>query len=108
MRRGGGALAGAGLFSVGAGNTLINNGIIRPGGASTIGALSLTGNLQQGSGGSLATDLAGTTVGTQYDLFAVSGSADLNGTFSLKEQSGFKAGFADSFVPLTYGSRVGS
>ena len=80
----GGTLAGEGVISVGAGNTLTNNGTVAPGLTSgdTTGTLSITGNYAQGAGGTLAMQLDSTAAGN-YDQLVVSGSATLNGTLNL-------------------------
>jgi len=99
-----GVIQGVGAIDVGAGNTLINNGAVRPGGAAVVGTLAIAGNYAQGSGGSLDVDLAS---GPSYDVLAVSGSAALNGTLNVNYLGGYTGTGGDHLV-MNYASRTGT
>jgi filamentous hemagglutinin family protein len=90
-----GTLSGGGTFNLGAG-TLTNNGIIAPSGSNAlVGTLAITGNLIMGTGSSLNLDINGSAAG-QYDVFNVSGTANLtSGTLKL-----FGVGGAGSYPVL--------
>jgi hypothetical protein len=86
--------------------SFINTGLIAPG--NSPGLLSLTGNYTN-TNGTLAIELAGTGVaGTNYDQFAVSGSATLGGTLNLSLISGYTPVPNDQFTIMTYGSKSGT
>ena len=102
-----GTLRGAGTIDVGAGNTLTNDGTIQPGGAGSVGTLSISGNLTQGAGGSVAVELAGSTAG-QFDVLAVSGSATLGGMLDVGYLSGYTPAVGANHPVLTYASQTGT
>jgi parallel beta-helix repeat protein len=86
--------------------SFINTGIIAPG--NSPGLLSLTGNYTN-TNGNIAIELAGTGVaGTNYDQYAVSGSATLGGTLTLSLISGYTPLANDQFTIMTYGSKSGT
>ncbi|MCP3370526.1 autotransporter domain-containing protein [Bradyrhizobium cajani] len=68
--------------SLGAGNTLTNAGTLSPGGAGTIQATALTGNLVQTATGRLVFDF--NMAGGSADRVNVSGTANLAGTVQLR------------------------
>lgn len=77
----GGLLEVGTMLSVGAGNTVNNDGTISPGGTGTVESTALTGGLKQSATGTLAIDLdaaAGTS-----DRVDVSEGADLDGAVKL-------------------------
>jgi len=76
-----GTIQGTGTVVVGVGNTLTNNGTIRPG--TSPGLLTVTGNLALGSSSVLDIEINGTTRGTQYDAIDVSGNVTLGGTMNV-------------------------
>ncbi len=85
---------------------LTNAGIISPG--NSPGKLSLTGNFDNGSG-AMNMELGGaTTAGTDYDQFAVSGTATLSGTLNVSFVSAFTPTMGDQFVIMTYASKTGT
>jgi hypothetical protein len=58
--------------------TLINNGIIAPGGVGSVGTFTITGNLVMGTTGSVNMDIINPTAGN-FDVLNVSGTATLTG-----------------------------
>ena len=103
-----GLIAGTGTIDA-IGIAFTNDGTIAPGsgGGTEIGTLMLLGNYHQGASGVLEMSFDGTAVG-QYDVFAVSGTAFLNGTLSMSALNGFVPLAGDSFNLITYGRRSGS
>jgi len=77
----GGVIAAGGTINLGAGVTLTNNGIIRPG--ASPGLTTITGNLVLGTGSVLDIEVAGLVRGTEYDAIDVSGTATLGGTVNV-------------------------
>jgi hypothetical protein len=98
-----GTLAGSGTVMLGSSYTLTNSGTISPGGAGTVGTLTLTGSLSSSSSGRLLMEANGTGA-TQRDLFSVSGSASLNGTLSLTGINSFNPAAGQSYTLLSAGS----
>jgi hypothetical protein len=99
-----GRLIGTGTFDLGAA-TLTNNGTIAP--ADSPGTLTIAGNFVQGPGGRLEIDLGGTRQGIDYDLFRVTGTANLGGTLALDVSSGATVAPGGVFDFMTYASRSG-
>lgn len=99
------------------GGTLDGNGTLggplsNPGGTvapgSSPGTLTVTGDYTQGSGGTLAEDITGTTPGTQFDRLFVGGNLSLDGTLAIQSQS-FTPASTDSFKIITgASSRTGN
>jgi hypothetical protein len=77
----GGTITGTGTLDVRAPATFTNNGDILPGGSP--GVLSIAGDVAWGTSGRLVIDIAGPTVGTQYDRLAITGSSTLSGILSV-------------------------
>ena len=100
----GGTLSGSGIFDVGAGNALVNNGTVKPGGAAAIGTLGITGNYSQGPGGTLDVELQS---GASFDVLSVSGTATLNGTLNVSYLGGYIGSGAGHSI-LAYGARAGT
>jgi len=69
--------------------------------------MDVSGDFNQGENGTLSIELAGTTVGEQYDLLSIGGTADLQGTLSLVLLDGFQPSVGDSFDILEFGSLSG-
>ena len=74
----------------------------------------IEGNYTQGDGGSLAIDVAGPEVGTQYDRLAVSGDVltstggvDLAGTLTVTIADGSLPNQGDTFDVLTFETQNG-
>ncbi|MBK6005642.1 filamentous hemagglutinin N-terminal domain-containing protein [Ramlibacter ginsenosidimutans] len=93
---------GSGALALGSatGGTLFNNGRVAPGTSAAVGTLSVQGNYNQGSAGTLAIKLAGLGAG-HFDLLDIDGSAQLAGTVQLQAMPGFaaaNAAFADFVV----------
>ena len=87
--------------------SVINNGNVAPG--PSIGALQVTGDFQQQSGGTLTMQLTGTTPGSSVDQLNVGGQLSLDGTLEVILAGGFDPAAGDAFDLLgTWGSRVGT
>jgi CSLREA domain-containing protein len=71
------------------------------------GILTINGNYTQVSGGILNIEIGGTTVETQFDRLAVTGSVSLAGTLNATLINGFTPASGQSFQYLTFGSRNG-
>jgi hypothetical protein len=104
LKLNGGTLTGTGMI-VGDVN---NAATVRPGGASSAGTLSMTGNYTQTAAGNLVINVGGFTPGSSLSQLAVSGSATLAGVLSLNSVSGFTASLGNSFTVLTYASASGN
>src|SRR5262249_38247082 len=63
---------------------------------------------QQAAAASLAIDISGTTVDTQYDRLAVSGAAQLAGKLTVAFLGSYAPSAGDSFTVLSAGSISGS
>ncbi|NUQ43175.1 MAG: choice-of-anchor D domain-containing protein, partial [Calditrichaceae bacterium] len=87
-----------------AGAPLTNQGTIAPG--TSPGILSVSGSTPFSASGELNVEIGGLTLGTQYDRLAVSNTADLDGTLNISLINGFEPAIGDSFLVLTYGSRM--
>ncbi len=82
-----------------------NSGTIAPG--TSTGILTISGNYTQTSTGALNVEIGGTTVGTEYDRLAVSGTASLDGTLNVSE--GAVAPVAGTtYTVITCGSCTGT
>lgn len=96
----GGQLGGAGSVVADVANT---GGIVAPG--LSPGILSETGNYTQAVGGTLAIEIGGTTLGTEYDQLAVTGTALIDGLLdiALVNLGGgpFSPALNDSFIVLS-------
>lgn len=100
----GGSLSGTGTFS-GPG-FIQSGGFLKPG--QSPGILTWTGDLNVESGGTLDLEIAGTTVGTQYDRLNASGALVINGHLNVTLLSGFQNTIAstDVFTVATSGSPI--
>ena len=81
--------------------SITNTGTISPGGAGTVGTISISGNVDL-SGGTMDVDLASPS---SHDLLAVSGSLVQGGTLNVSETTPFISA-SDSFDVVTYGGTV--
>ena len=97
----GGVLNGAGTLT---GNLNNNKGNVAPAGASSVGTINITGSYTQGSGATLATELASAS---SYDILAVGGSSTLDGTLNVTLLGGYLPANGATFQPLTFASRSG-
>ena len=97
-----GSLTGSGtIFS-----NLTNQGAtIQPGG--NVGTISVSGNFVQTAGGTLEMELSGNVASGNFDVLAVSGTADLGGTFRLVAGA-FAATPGEKYDMITYASRLNS
>jgi hypothetical protein len=96
----GGALSGAGTVR----EVANSGGTVAPG--DSRGTLSIAGAYTQGAGGTLETEVAGTTPGS-FDQLAVGGAATLAGTLKIVRAAEFTPALADTFKVLQAGSRSG-
>ncbi len=102
MNLNGGVLNGTGTIS---GDVINSGGAVNPG--TSPGALTISGNYNQGSSGSLNIELSGTAPGTQYDRLTVTGTATLAGNLNVALIGGYTPNNGDNFQPLLFGSRSG-
>jgi autotransporter-associated beta strand protein len=93
--------SGAVLSGTGTVGATTNSGTIRPG--SSIGTLTIQGNLTLNGGSNLDMEIAPAS----SDLIAVSGAASLNGSLTISQTSGF-FGLSSSYTLMTYASRAGT
>ena len=95
-----GTYTGNGILGGNASIQLVNNtnfdGTISPGGSP--GTLTHVGNFKSSANAILASEIYGTTSGTQYDVFQVQGNADLNGDLEVGLR--YAANLNDEFVIL--------
>jgi hypothetical protein len=98
----GGVLEGSGQVSA----AVTNAGVIRPGGLSETGTLSITGAYTQTAQGSLALELSGTAAG-EFDRLTASGAAVFDGTVAISALDGFQPATGDAFEILGYLNRSG-
>jgi len=87
------------------GDVTLLTSVMSPG--NSPGRLTINGNYSQDSSSTFLAELAGLTVGTQYDQLAVSGNASLDGTLDLVLLNGFVVQLGDNFVLMTYSSESG-
>lgn len=100
-----GVMSGSGTIELGGpGNSLINNGTLRPG--SSPGVLSINGDLVLGSTGVLVAELGGTSQGTSYDWISVVGNATLGGTLQATLFGPFAPAVGNTFDVLTTGGVI--
>ena len=93
-----GVVAGSGVI----GGDLTNSGAtVAPG--NSPGILTVDGNYNQTSGGTLAIEIGGTQAGMEYDVLNVLGDASLAGTLDVSLIDGFTPGGGDTFKVLTAG-----
>jgi len=103
----GGFIKGTGTINEGSGTLVNNGGTIQPGGAGSVGTLTITGDFTQTSG-VIEIEINDSVVaaGTNYDLLSISGQADLLGTLTLLDIGAYVSAEGDVLTPLTYGSNV--
>jgi hypothetical protein len=100
---GGGTLTGSGTIQA----TVVNDGVVSPGGSPGTLSLGPGENYQQGVSGILQIELGGHNPDTQYDQLVVGGNASLAGTLELRLINGFVPQPGDQFQVLTCGSQAG-
>ena len=76
-----------------------SGGTVSPG--NSPGTLTIDGNYNQGSGGTLAIEIGGTQAGVNHDVLDVLGDASLAGTLSVSLIDGFTPSGGDTFKVLT-------
>ena len=91
-----GWLNAGGTINLGQGNLFRNSGVLCPGGNDRIQTSTLTGNFTQTAGGSLGIKLAAVP-----DLFAINGTATIDGTLVVSRFNGFVPTKGDQFTILT-------
>ena len=99
----GGVLRGSGQVT---GHVTNTSGTVEPG--SSPGTLTVTGDYSQGAGGTLQTEITGTTPGSQFDRLEVGGAVSLNGTLAIVNAGGFAPALTDTFQILTGSSVTGT
>jgi hypothetical protein len=97
-----GTLAGSGTVT---GNVVNTSGVVEPG--TSPGDLTINGDYSQSASGALAIDLAGTTLGSDYDRLLVSGHAALAGTLDVSLVS-FVPQLNDQFDILNWSTQSGT
>jgi hypothetical protein len=100
----GGSLIGSGLIT----GNVTSGGSVSPGlSAGTVGAIQITGNYTQTTGGALNIALAGRSAG-QFDQLNVNGSTTLNGAFNVSLLPGFAPVAGDSYQIISNSSHSGT
>ncbi len=77
-----GTVAGSGTLDLG-GGLLTNRGLLQPGGAGSVGTLTVVGALTQEAAGRIEAEFSGTASG-QYDVLAASGDTLLDGVIAIQ------------------------
>jgi hypothetical protein len=99
----GGVLGGTGTVYA----NVLNNAEVDVGQPGSPGALTIVGDYTQTPGGVLVVEIGGPNAGTDFDQFAVTGQATLDGTLTVNLINGFVPNSGDSFQVLTFGSGTG-
>ncbi len=97
----GGILSGAGTINA----SVLSNGLVSPG--TPLGTMTINGNYTQTSTGVLNIELGGATASNQIDCLVISGLATLSGTVQVRTVNSYQPAFAQTFFPVTFGSRNG-
>ena len=98
------------LFGTGTinGNLSNNGGYVYVGIGEVTGILNLTGGYTQTASGTLAVDLRGTTAGTNYDQFAVGGTASIDGVLNVTILPGYTPALGHTLNVLTSSGLAGT
>ncbi len=96
----GGTLAGSGTID----GSVINGGVISPGGTNALGTLVINGDYTQKPGGTLEMEVASTRA---FDQLKISGAASLDGTLDVHFLNGFVPVPGDVFALLTFRGSTG-
>ncbi len=102
-----GTIRGSGALDVSSAVSFNNHGLVAPGGLSSPGIFTVTGNYPQSASGRLNIKLGGLAPGSGYDRLAVSGAAQLDGILNLALANNFAPSPGDQFPVVTYTSRSG-
>lgn len=97
-----------GASLIGTGNldaSLMNAGLISPG--HSAGIVSIEGDFEQVSSGSLQMELFGAQTGVEYDQLMIEGIATLAGSLDISLEDDYVPSGAPSFTLMNYASRVG-
>src|SRR5262249_39645009 len=86
---------------------VLNNAEVDVGQPGSPGVLTIVGDYTQTAGGVLVVEIVGPIAGTDFDQFAVTGLAALDGTLTVNLTGGFVPSSGDSFQVLTFGSGTG-
>jgi hypothetical protein len=98
----GGILRGTGTISA----TLTNNGgAVNPG--TSAGTLTILGNYNQGTGGTLNIEIGGTAAGS-FDVLTAGVTANLGGTLNVTLINAFTPVLGDSFTIMTFPALIGT
>ncbi len=90
------------------GNLVNNGGYVNVGIGEVTGILNLTGAYTQSSSGTLVVDLRGTTAGTNYDQFAVGGTASISGVLNVTILPGYTPALGNTLNVLTSTALTGT
>jgi hypothetical protein len=83
----------------------LSGGSVAPG--LSPGVLTLEGDYEQESGGTLEIELSGLQQDTEYDHLVVTGAATLGGAMDIRLLDGFTPQVGDQFTVMNHGSRTG-
>ncbi len=100
----GGIIAGNGTLDLG-GALLTNRGVLQPGGAGTVGTLTVIGGLQQDELGRIEAEFAGTAAG-QYDVLDVRGNTLLDGVLAIQAINGAQPSESMGLAMVTAGGTL--
>ncbi|WP_029143862.1 filamentous hemagglutinin N-terminal domain-containing protein [Methyloversatilis discipulorum] len=100
----GGIIAGNGTLDLG-GALLTNRGVLQPGGAGTVGTLTVIGGLQQDELGRIEAEFAGTAAG-QYDVLDVRGNTLLDGVLAIQAINGAQPSQSMGLAMVTAGGTL--
>jgi len=99
-----GVLTGAGSIT----GNLVNDGQVTPGdGTTTPGAISVSGNFTQGSGGAVTIYIGGAIPTSGYCQLNVAGTATLDGSLTADTVNGFGPTKGQTFAIVNYASETG-
>jgi hypothetical protein len=103
----GGKVSGTGTINATA-TGFVNDGFILPGKAGAAGRIDITGDVTMNGESALFAEIGGYTSGSEYDLLAVSGTANLGGRLIVRLFNGYTVVPGDQFTILTGGTVSGT
>lgn len=106
-----GVISGVGTLDISSAAGVWNNAVIMPGSpgiAGNIGALTIYGDLPQGSSATLKFDLAGLVQGSSYDVLDVQGALGKVGQLELSLAGGYSPGAGAGFEIIQHQGAEGS